>query len=218
LELSIFHLHIIENNLSSFQVLGETGFTVKMQYLWSFNSDVFSSFPAFNLDSVTLRKFYLDKDYIDYYHYLTKPEVAKYLAQADIPSSLENAKTELNYWARLFDIRSSFYWGIASKDTNKLIGTCGFNYWNRDHKRTEISYDLDHDYWGNGIMTKSVEAICSFAIQTLDVRRIQATVAIDNIPSIRVLEKCGFIQESIMKKFGILHNESKDFYMYVKLA
>lgn len=189
-----------------------------MQFLSFLNSNIFTNFPVFDLDNMVLRNLYPEKDYIDYYNYLTAPQVSKYLATGDIPTSVEAARTELTYWARLFDIRSSFYWGIALKDSNKLIGTCGFNYWNRDHKRAEISYDLDYDYWGNGLMTKAVKFVCNYALQTLEVERIQATVAVDNIPSIKVLEKNGFIRESTLKKFGILHNESKDFYMYVKLA
>ena len=44
--------------------------------------------------------------------------------------------------------------------------------------------------------------------------RIQATVAIDNIPSIKMLEKVGFNQESLLQKYGVLHGVAKDFYMY----
>lgn len=178
---------------------------------------IFLHFPVIDLGDIILRNICADNDYNNYLNYISTPQVSKYLADGDVPSSPESAKTELNYWARLFDIRVGFYWAIALKNSNNLIGTCGFNYWNRDHKRAEISYDLDYNYWGQGIMTRAIEAISNFGLQTMQVQRIQATVALDNIPSIRVLEKTGFTRESLLKKFGILQNEPRDFYMYVKL-
>lgn len=177
---------------------------------------IFLDFPVIELDNIILRKIDLDNDHSNYLQYLTMPQVAKYLAESDVPKDLVSARSELNYWSRLFDLKLGFYWGIALKDSNEFIGTCGFNYWNRDHKRAEISYDLDYNYWGQGIMTKCINAISNFGLQTMKVQRIQATVAIDNIPSIRVLEKTGYKRESLLKKFGILQSESKDFYMYTK--
>jgi ribosomal-protein-alanine N-acetyltransferase len=177
-------------------------------------SDIFDHFPIITLDEIILRKISLEQDYADYFNYITSPHVTKYLPNDDIPDSLERAKIELNYWSRLFEYRSSFYWAIAKKDTNQIIGTCGFNYWNKTHKRAEISYDLDYNHWGKGIMTKAVKAISDFAFDSMGVIRIQATVALDNQPSIRVLEKVSYIRECKMSKYGILQGQPKDFYLY----
>lgn len=180
-------------------------------------SSIFDNFPVIDLGDVILRNIALEHDYKKYYQYITSKQVAKYLSDRDIPTSEESARHELNYWARLFDSRNCIYWAIALKSSNEIIGTCGFNYWNRDHRRSEISYDLDYNFWRRGIMSRAVSAISNFCLQNMQVQRIQATVAIDNIPSIKVLEKSGFYRESMLKSFGVLHNESKDFYMYVRL-
>ncbi len=176
--------------------------------------DIFSHFPVIDLDDIILRKISVDHDYINYFRYITHPYVTKYLSKDDVPDSLEKARIELNYWSKLFDYQHSVYWGISLKKENQLIGTCGFNYWNKTHKRAEISYDLDYEFWGKGMMTKAVKSISDFAFQTMKLQRIQATVAIDNIPSIKVLEKSGYIQEGLMKNFGVLQDKGKDFYMY----
>ena len=177
-------------------------------------SDIFNYFPIIPLGEIVLRKIVVEDDYINYFNYMSNPKVMKYLSDDDIPKDLEKAKIELNYWSRLFEYRHSFYWAIVIKKTNQIIGTCGFNYWNKTHNRTEISYDLDPKYWGQGIMTNSIKAISDFCLKMMKVQRIQATVAVDNISSIKVLEKAGFVNEGIMKQYGILQGESKDFYMY----
>jgi [ribosomal protein S5]-alanine N-acetyltransferase len=178
------------------------------------NTQIFDNFPVIQLEKVTLRNLISEHDYLDYFNYMNNPEVANYLSQDDLPSNPDLAKIEINYWASLFDRRASIYWAIADSNTNKIIGTCGFNYWNKDQRRSEISYDLDHNYWKKGITTQVVKAISNFASETMQIQRIQATVAIDNIPSIKVLEKSGFIQEGCLKKYGVLNGETKDFYMY----
>lgn len=176
--------------------------------------DIFEYFPVIDLGDIILRKISIENDHLHYFNYITSPQVTKYLSNDDIPENLEKAQIELGYWGKLFDYRHSFYWAITDKKTNKIIGTCGFNYWNKTHNRAEISYDLDYNYWGKGIMTKAIKSISNFCLDTMNVQRIQATVAIDNIPSIKVLEKSGYTKEGILKKYGVLQQEVKDFYMY----
>jgi ribosomal-protein-alanine N-acetyltransferase len=94
-----------------------------------------------------------------------------------------------------------------------LIGTAGFNVWSRTHQRGELSYDLARPHWGKGLMTRVVQTICDYGFSAMGINRIQATVAIDNIASIRVLSKVGFQEEGLMRDYGILHGKKKDFYM-----
>ena len=176
--------------------------------------NLFDNFPIIQLDQIVLRKIIAHDDYQHYFDYMTHPEVAAYLSKEDLPISPENAVVELNYWASLFDRQACFYWAIALQDSNQIIGTCGFNNWSKDQLRGEVSYDLDHNYWGKGFMTQALRAMTNFGLENMKLQRIQATVAIDNVPSIKILEKIGFNRESLLKRYGILNGESKDFYMY----
>ena len=113
------------------------------------SQDIFSVFPHIDLGEIEMRKI-VSQDIENFYKYITDPRVMQFLAASDIPDSLENAGKELMYWERLHSIRSSVYWAIGLKDNGQIIGTCGFNFWNRDQRRTEISYDIDANYWGRG--------------------------------------------------------------------
>ena len=53
----------------------------------------------------------------------------------------------------------------------------------------EVSYWIGREYWGQGVATKALTAF----IERLADRPLYARAAADNIASIRVLEKCGFI-------------------------
>ncbi|MCH9754082.1 MAG: GNAT family N-acetyltransferase [Alphaproteobacteria bacterium] len=179
-------------------------------------NDFFESFPEIDLGDVLLRKIHLE-DIEDFFKYITHKEVVKFLADTDIPSNLDSAKIELMYWASLYERKRSIFWAISDKKDGKLIGTCGFNSWSRDHRRAEISYDLSCEYWNKGIMTKIVDAISKFGFDVMKVKRIQATIAIFNSGSVRVLEKCGYQREGVLKNFGIIHGKQEDYYMYSKI-
>lgn len=175
--------------------------------------DIFLQFPELDLGDVLLRKISTD-DIEDFYEYITDRELAKFLSDSEIPSNLDNARLELMYWASLYEKKRSIYWAISDKNNGKLIGTCGFNSWSREHDRAEISYDLSRKYWNRGIMTKVIQKITKFAFDQMQVKRIQATVVTFNSASVKVLEKCGYNKEGVLKNFGVLHGKQEDFYMY----
>ena len=176
-------------------------------------TDVFKTFPVLDLGDIVLREI-VRSDVELFFEYIVDPKVSSFIAEEDTPKNLVEAERELMYWADLFTIKRSLYWGIAKKSNNHLIGTCGFNIWSRTHARTEISYDLSRKEWGKGIMTRSVRAICDFAFLRMKVNRIQATVAHYNKPSLKLLERLEFQREGNLRKYSILKKEPRDFYMY----
>lgn len=173
-------------------------------------------FPNFDLGEIILREL-SQSDAENYLNYMARSEINLYLTNPNIPSNIDQALAEVKYWASLFHNKISFYWAIALKDTNQLIGTVGFNIISVNHLKAEISYDLDYNFWGKGIMLKSVKAVLQFADSALRLTRIQATVLVDNERSIKLLERCGFTQEGLLKKFEIVHGFHKDYYMYARV-
>ncbi|MFY9589186.1 GNAT family N-acetyltransferase [Rickettsia endosymbiont of Halotydeus destructor] len=173
------------------------------------------SFPVLDLNDIVLREL-ADTDAEDYFNYMNKPEIALYLTDSNRPSNLEEALSEVRYWGNLHKNQRSFYWGIALKNNNKLIGTAGFNVITTSHLKAEISYDLDPEFWGQGIMLKSIKNILKLA-DYMGLMRIQATVITDNYRSITLLERCGFVQEGVLKKYEIVAGEHKDYYMYARV-
>ena len=66
-------------------------------------------------------------------------------------------------------------------------------------------------------MLKSIKGILTFADLVLALVRIQATVIIDNERSIKVLERCGFKREGLLKQYEVVEGEHKDYYMYARV-
>ena len=174
---------------------------------------LYQPFPILDLNNIVLREI-TENDAQDYLNYMSRPDMADFVTDNNRPSNIDQSVNELKYWASLFHNKRSFYWAIALKSTNKLVGTAGFNIISIDNSRAEISYELDPEFWGQGIMLKSIKAILKFADFDLALVRIQATVIIDNERSIKVLERCGFAKEGLLKKYEVVQGEHKDYYIY----
>lgn len=68
------------------------------------------------------------------------------------------------------------------------------------HRRSaEIGFWLAEDFWGRGIMTAAVKALAARAFSRHDLARIHAFVFEWNPASMRVLEKCGFSREGLLR-------------------
>lgn len=177
----------------------------------------FNNFPVLDLGDIILREIEIS-DAPDYFDYMTRKEMESFLTKDNMPESLEKAVEEVQYWGSLFPSKRSIYWAIALKDTNKMIGTAGFNVISFPNSRAELSYDLSPDYWGKGVMLKSIKGILTFSDQGLEIVRVQATVITDNERSIKVLERCGFKKEGILEKYEVVEGQHKDYYMYGRVA
>jgi RimJ/RimL family protein N-acetyltransferase len=91
------------------------------------------------------------------------------------------------------------HFAIRHKDEG-MIGGCGFEGIKPCH-RVEVGYWLGQPYWGRGFMTSAVAAACEFALDTWGVKRIETYVFDGNDRSARVLEKNGFCNEGLLRKF-----------------
>jgi RimJ/RimL family protein N-acetyltransferase len=65
---------------------------------------------------------------------------------------------------------------------------------------------LARDAWGHGYATEAARTIVEMAFQDPFVWRVQATCALDNVASARVLEKVGLTFEGILRRHHVLPN------------
>ena len=101
-------------------------------------------------------------------------------------------------------------WAIRN-EADKLIGGVGLEGPGLDRShRSEIGYWLAKPFWGRGIMTTVVGAVCRHAFDNLGLGKITAHVFSFNDASARVLEKCGFEQEGFLRQHFLKDGKSID--------
>ncbi len=98
--------------------------------------------------------------------------------------------------------------------SNKFIGLFGINIGKEKYKNAEIWYKIHKDYWNKGYTTEAVRNILNYGFNVLNLHRIEAGCAVENIASIRVLEKAGMTREGMKRKNLPIRGDWKDNYFY----
>lgn len=105
-------------------------------------------------------------------------------------------------------------WGLALRDTNKLIGTVTLFNLSRSNGRAEIGYAMGSAYWGKGYMNEALKALIVHAFDVMNFRRLEADVDPRNDASIRTLERLGFQREGFLRERWHVGGELQDAYFY----
>ena len=105
---------------------------------------------------------------------------------------------------------------VALKETGETLGMCGLI--RRDTlDDVDLGYAFLPRYWGKGYAVESSQAWLKFGWDKIGLTRVVAVVDPANEPSVRVLEKLGFVYEKMvrlaadnieLKLFGISNSDS----------
>ncbi|MDX2212646.1 MAG: GNAT family N-acetyltransferase [Oculatellaceae cyanobacterium bins.114] len=111
----------------------------------------------------------------------------------------------------------SFSWVVTVKPEDRPIGTLAC--WLEDH-RASFGYLLHQQYWGQGYATEAARAVVEWAISLPNIYRVWATCDVENLASVRVLEKCGLALEGKLRCYSVRPNISaipRDALMYARV-
>ena len=84
-------------------------------------------------------------------------------------------------------------------------------------KCARFGYWLGEPYWGRGIMSAAVRRTADHILDTMDFARLEAPVFEWNPPSMRVLEKGGFVREGLMRKSVFKDGKVIDAMLYARV-
>lgn len=145
----------------------------------------------------------------DMFEYLSNYKVTRNLGREpfnnirELYEIISNLEYNYNY-------TKGMRWGIVHKDSNKLIGTIGYDSLDIKNRRAEIGYDLNPHYWNQGFTTEAISKVIKFGFEKLDINRISAVVLLENEASLKLLEKSGFKKEGILRDYVIQDDYPKD--------
>lgn len=77
-------------------------------------------------------------------------------------------------------------------------------------KSAEFGYWLGEAYWGRGITSAAARMVAPWALEHFRLIRLESWVFAHNIASARVLEKCGFVREGLLRRSAIKDGQIRD--------
>ncbi len=136
-------------------------------------------------------------DVNDLYEYAKNPNVGPHAGWKPHASKTESLEIIQSLFLEKYDS-----WAIVLKETGRIIGSIGYE---RDVRRPntnsrELGYALGEPFWGNGIMTEAAKAALAYGFSEMKLDLIAIYRNPHNLRSARVIEKCGFIHEGLLRK------------------
>ncbi|HEX5317410.1 MAG TPA: GNAT family N-acetyltransferase, partial [Candidatus Kapabacteria bacterium] len=123
-------------------------------------------------------------------------------------------RDEISRIAEGFKAHKFVEFGVALKQTGKVIGTIDLHNLSLENRRMEIGYGLTKAFWGFGYMTEAVREVIRFAFEEMGFHRIEAECETENIRSLRVAERCGMSLEAKHKENEINKGRFVSNYVY----
>lgn len=170
--------------------------------------------PASGIPSIGLRQIQRS-DRQDWYEYLRLAEVYESTSwNVGSPEDLNSLFDTYEATSRASPRRLA----VVDEAVDRLVGTIGFHTISDVNRSAEITYDLAPPYWGRGLATRLCEAVTSWSFKAYGFVRVQATVLVGNERSERVLRRCGFKHEGVLRAFRMVRGRPGDFHMYSRLV
>lgn len=134
-----------------------------------------------------------------------------------IPDNIKVTEMIVAKWLDFIRLQKEYVFTIETVDKKDFVGLIAIKIGNPKYKIGEVWYKLNPSFWGKGYATEVLKEILRIGFEELNLHRIEAGCAIDNIGSIRVLEKSGMNKEGHKRKVLPLKSGWSDNYEYAIL-
>jgi RimJ/RimL family protein N-acetyltransferase len=126
------------------------------------------------------------------------PEIVKYVHEPVLKTEEEAKNILVNIILPQYK-NNLGRWAMHIKGTQEFIGWCGLKY-RPELDEIDLGYRLMQKAWGKGLATEAARHTLEYGFKTLNLNLITGRAHIENIASIKVLEKIGmdFIGEGIV--------------------
>ena len=168
--------------------------------------------PIITTERVVLR-WISENDVDSLYEIFSDPQVARYWSAP--PFTDREAAVQLQREIAVGNENNTMMkWGLALRDSDRVIGTATLFNLSLDNGRAELGYAMGRAHWGKGYMSEALHALVVHAFEVMELRRLEADVDPRNAASIRMLERLGFQREGFLRERWHVNGEIQDALFY----
>jgi ribosomal-protein-alanine N-acetyltransferase len=150
----------------------------------------FTSFPELTTERLLLRR--LTKDDAPQIFALRSSDVVNKYLDRPKAKSIEDAHDFIKRIDFGVDGRESMYWAICLLGQSELAGTISLWNFSDEGTKAEIGYELLPQFHGKGIMQEALLKVIDYGFRNLQLQLIEAWTVIQNLKSIKILERNDF--------------------------
>ena len=94
-----------------------------------------------------------------------------------------------------------YRWAIIEKESNECIGQIAYFLVDGKNNFAEIEYCIGTKYQRRGYATEATKAVINYGFEKINLHKVQICTKTTNLPSKRVIEKCGFTYEGTLRDY-----------------
>lgn len=171
----------------------------------------FTPFPNLETKNLILRKMN-DSHIKDLFEMRKDPRMNEYIDTKQ-EENTDETKAYIDKMNKGVEDNKWIVWAIEHKQSNKVIGSICI--WNIDfeQKNGELGYGIIPDYQGQGLMKEVLLHVVEYGFDVMGLKELYAYTEENNQKSIRLLEKCNFVEISRVDDEG--HFNKRVYHMVV---
>jgi len=131
---------------------------------------------------------------------LQEPGILKYFPPTDF--TLEKTQSYINHQLKHWQQRGIGHWAVVTSEDGQVVGWNGLEYL-PELGEVEVAYLLSRNVQGRGIATQAARLAIRFGFESAKLDNIVGLVHPENVPSVRVLEKCGLVFADHLTQWGL---------------
>jgi len=169
---------------------------------------------SFTTKRLLLRKPRVEDAPLIFAAYAQDPEVTRYLTFRP-HRELKDAHAAVDRFLESWHSGKSYCWLIFERENDELVGAISA----REDQGINLGYLIARPYWRRGFMTEALGAVIEWAFAQPAIFRVWAVCDVENQASAQLLEKNGFHQEGILRRWSPHPNISdipRDCYCYAR--
>lgn len=128
--------------------------------------------------------------------------------------SLDRIRRNIESYNKETEEKISYRFGIFLNSNHQLIGMIALNDVLWPLKTSYVGYSLDLKHTKQGYMFEALNLVINYAFNELKLHRLEAGVMPSNQASYKLLERCGFVREGLLRKNVHINGRWEDHYIY----
>jgi len=157
-------------------------------------------------ERLILRRFeYADAEAV--LHYWAADERVQSLYSEPVYSTLDEVNGLLERYISSYESDGCYRWAIVEKNCGECIGQIAYFLVDSKNHFAEIEYCIGSEFQCRGYATEATKAIIDYGFRKMNLHKVQICTKTINVPSKRVIEKCGFTFEGTLRDYFYMDGE-----------
>jgi RimJ/RimL family protein N-acetyltransferase len=169
-------------------------------------SDWRAQLPVLAAKGVTLRELRISD--AQSLHQLTTAEVSRFISPP--PTTVEGFERFIEWTHRERTAGTYVCYAVVPEGMDTAVGIFQVRQLGTTFETAEWGFALGQAYWGTGLFSACATMVVDFAIETLNVRRLEARSALANGRGNGALHKIGAAREAVLRKSFLKDGEYMD--------